>query len=164
MTQFLDEGKQRIANLCGLKYTNSDLMQLQACLALDDGVFDILFGCDEALLAGWTLGVRGAVGSTYNIASAVFHRVIRAFDAGNIESARLEQAKATKMIRTMYAFDFLPAAKCVMAMLGVDCGPVRSPLRNLTRQQIEALYEQLTELDVFDGLLSLPETVSVARS
>ena len=59
----------------GIKFTNNDLMTLQECLALDG--FDIVFGYDELLLAGLTLGVKGAVGSTYNFAAPLYQRALR---------------------------------------------------------------------------------------
>ena len=45
---------------------------------------------------------------------------------------------------------FLPAAKSVMAMVGVDCGPVRPPLANLTAEQVEAVREGLARLGFDD--------------
>jgi hypothetical protein len=42
-----------------------------------------------------------------------------------------------------------------MALVGVDCGPVRPPLRNLTPAQIDALVVKLAERDVFARPLKL---------
>jgi len=64
MVDFLVEGRDRIPNLAGIKYTRTNIVEIQRCVRLDDGRFDILFGCDEALLAVLALGIRGAVGST----------------------------------------------------------------------------------------------------
>jgi N-acetylneuraminate lyase len=44
-----------------------------------------------------------------------------------------------------------------MGMLGVDCGPVRSPLRKLSSDQRLALWERLEPLDVFPRPLQRPE-------
>jgi len=45
---------------------------------------------------------------------------------------------------------FLPAAKSVMAMVGVDCGPVRPPLANLNAQQVEEVRARLAGLGFHD--------------
>ncbi len=66
MPDFLTQAAARIPALTGIKFTNSDLAQLLACLRHSEGAFDILYGNDESLLAGLALGARGAVGSTYN--------------------------------------------------------------------------------------------------
>ena len=60
---------ERFPNLAGVKFTNPDLMTFQECVQFEGGKYEIWFGCDEALLAGYALGGRGAVGSTYNFAA-----------------------------------------------------------------------------------------------
>jgi N-acetylneuraminate lyase len=148
MAEFLHEARFRIPNLRGLKFSHDDLVDLQGCVTADGGAFDLLFGCDEALLAGLCLGACGAVGSTYNFAGRHYERLIRAFEAGELKAARAAQWRAAELVKTLAEFGFMAAAKAVMAMVGVDCGPVRPPLRNLTPPQLEALAEKLARLDV----------------
>ena len=133
MAEFLHEARFRIPNLRGLKFSHDDLVDLQGCMALDKGAYDVLFGFDEALLAGLCLGVRGAVGSTYNFAGRHYQRLIRAFESGDLAAARSLQLEATEMVKTLCAFGFMAASKAVMALIGVDCGPVRTPLHNLSQ-------------------------------
>jgi len=157
MSAFLYEAKYRIPNLRGLKYSNDNLMELQECVRLDDGAFDVLFGSDECFFAGLCLGIRGAVGSTYNYAAPVYHRIQAAFDQKDFAAARAEQAKSIALIKTLAEFGFFAASKAVMGMLGVDCGPVRPPLRKLTGAEKIALWERLEPLDVFPRTLRRPE-------
>ena len=157
MSEFLYQARFRIPTLRGLKYSNHDFLELQECIRLDGGAFDVLLGVDECLLAGLCLGIRGAVGSTFNFAAPVYRRLIRHFDDQDLTSARLEQGKSIDLIKVLSTFGFLAASKCVMAMLGVDCGPVRSPVRNLTLQERQTLWERLSPLDVFPAPLRRPE-------
>jgi N-acetylneuraminate lyase len=156
MSEFLYQARFRIPTLRGLKYSNDDLLELQECVRLDHGAFDVLFGSDECLLAGLSLGIRGAVGSTYNFAAPVYQRLMRAFENHDLETARAEQGKSIDLIKTLAQFGFLAASKSVMAMLGVDCGPVRSPVRNLTSDQRIALWDRLSTLDIFPRSLQRP--------
>ena len=41
---------------------------------------------------------------------------------------------------------FLPAAKRAMALVGLECGPVRPPLRNLGAGEARAVEEGLARL------------------
>jgi N-acetylneuraminate lyase len=157
MSDFLYQARFRIPNLQGLKYSNDDLLELQECVRLDHGAFDVLFGSDECLLAGLCLGIRGAVGSTYNFAAPVYQRLMKAFENHDLEAARAEQGKSIDLIKTLNSFGFLAASKCVMAMLGVDCGPVRPPVRNLTSEQRRTLWDRLSALDVFPRTLERQE-------
>jgi N-acetylneuraminate lyase len=155
MSEFLYDARFRIPNLRGLKFSHDDLVDLQGCVALEKGAYDILFGFDEALLAGLCLGVRGAVGCTYNFAGRHYLRLVRAFEAGDIIAARAAQFEATKMVKTLASFGFLAASKAVMSLIGVDCGPVRAPLRNLTPAQLDELVGKLADFDVFERPLKL---------
>ena len=53
VVEFLRRGGDRIANLVGLKYTTTLVHEYQSCARVDDGRFDIVWGCDEMLLAAW---------------------------------------------------------------------------------------------------------------
>jgi len=155
MTEFLHEARFKIPNLRGLKYSHDDLVDLQGCVAFGNGAYDVLFGFDEALLAGLCLGVKGAVGATYNFAGRYYLRLIRAFESGDLAAARAAQFQATELVKTLASFGFLAASKAIMSLVGVDCGPVRPPIRNLTPPQLDSLFDKLGAFDVFTRPLKL---------
>lgn len=157
MSEFLRQARPRIPNLAGLKFSNTDLVELSECIQLDDGAFDILFGADECYLAGLAMGVRGAVGSSFNFAAPLYRRIVAAFTRGDFETARREQGKSIALIKSLAAFGYLGASKAVMGMLGVDCGPVRPPLGNPSREELLEIGERLSKLDVFPRPLRRPE-------
>ena len=145
MVRLLEAGKSRIPNLVGLKYSNDDLVQLQECVQLQQGQFEVLFGSDEVLLAGVALGISGAVGSTYNFATPLYRHMLQALEAGDVATAQATQHRAVVLFRLLQRLDYLPASKAVMGLLGVDCGPVRPPLRNLDPAGIASLKQQLQD-------------------
>jgi len=148
MADFLPAAAARIPTLAGVKFTWEDLNDFGLAMDARGDRLDILHGRDETLLAGLALGARGAVGSTYNFAAPLYRRLVEAFDAGDLDRARDLQRTARQMIRVLAgaAGGFLPAAKRVMAMVGVDCGPVRPPLRPLTPDEAEAVRRGLDAL------------------
>jgi N-acetylneuraminate lyase len=147
-SEFLHKARFRMPNLRGLKFSHDDLLQLQFCVGLDRGAFDVLFGVDEALLAGLALGVRGAIGGTYNFASAHFQRLIKAFEVGDIALARAMQQKSAELVRILAKHGFIASSKAVMALAGVPCGPVRPPLHNLSSEEAAAVTDQIDALGV----------------
>jgi N-acetylneuraminate lyase len=152
MPDFLDRARDRIATLAGIKFTNPDLMAYQLCLRADAGSWDVPFGCDEFLLAALAFGARGAVGSSYNLAAPVYHRLIAAFERGDLEAARDEQFRSVRLIRLLAGFGYMGAAKAVMQMLAVDVGSPRLPNESLTAEQARQLRGQLESLGYFDWL------------
>ncbi len=152
MPEFLEKAQARIPNLAGLKFTNPDLMMFQQCLRAGNGRYNIPWGCDEYMLAAWTLGATSAVGSTYNFAALIYHRLLRAFAAGDLALARDEQFRSVQLVSALSPRGFMGSAKAVMAMLGVDVGPPRLPNMALDAQQQSALRAELELLGFFDWI------------
>lgn len=143
MTDFLGKGGPMIPNLAGLKFSSTNLAVLQECRAFQNERYNILFGCDEMLLAALALGIRGAVGSTYNYATPLYHKMIAAFDAGNFALARRLQLRSVEMVNAIQPFGVLAAGKALMACRGIDCGPVRSPLEQLSDVRRKDLFSTM---------------------
>jgi N-acetylneuraminate lyase len=148
MAGFLAAAADRIPTLAGVKYTYEDLMDFEECLQFEDGRFDMLFGRDESLLCSLALGARGGVGSTYNFAAPLYTRMMAAFEAGDLETARGLQSRSMEMIRLLLRTGETPVGtfKAMMKVVGVDCGPARPPLRNLTPRQYKELAAGLERI------------------
>lgn len=153
MPDFLAAGREQIPNLAGIKWTNIDLFSYQLCRNMP-GDFDLLWGNDENLLAALALGAKGAVGSTYNFAAPLYHRLMKAFTTGNLHAARREQYRSCLLVKTLGGSPsgYMAAAKEVMAMLGIDVGGARPPLPNLTAGQKKTLRQDLKKLGFFDWI------------
>ncbi len=93
---------------------------------------------DELYLEGMQIGCNGAVGSSYNFAAPIYHRVLDALSSGNTNEAAQWQARAAKSIEVITSFGYLPAAKKIMQWIGVDCGPARPPLANPSGQKLDS--------------------------
>jgi N-acetylneuraminate lyase len=152
VVDFLAQAQDRIPSLAGVKYTHENLPDYKACVAFAQGRYDILFGRDELLLEGTDAGALGAVGSTYNYAAPLYLRLLAARTAGRATEARALQDTAIKMIAICNGIGVthLAASKALMAMLGVDCGPVRLPLAQPDATQLATLRTRLNEIGFFD--------------
>jgi|SRR5690606_27160462 len=152
MVEFLKLGKERIPNLAGIKFTHSNLMEMQQCMILDEGYFDIVHGSDATLLCGLTLGVKGAIGTTYNFASELYKKLIAAFDSLDLEKARSLQHQVVKLndILARYGGGIV-AGKAIMKLRGLDCGPCRSPLHSLDEKRMEQLTKELEGIGFFNN-------------
>ncbi len=150
MADYLPAAARAIPTLAGMKFTYEDLMDFHRCLALDGGRFNMLFGRDEILLSALVLGARGAVGTTYNLAAPLYLRVIEAFERGDLETARAAQHRAAEFIAVLARFGVIEATKAAMKLTGIDCGPVRPPLRPVEGERLDALREALEGVGFFD--------------
>lgn len=156
MAEFLERGGKVMPNLAGVKFSSSDLMALQQCLAAQDGRFNILFGSDETLVSSLALGAHGAVGSTYNYAAPIYHEILAAMRLGNVAAASAWQLKSVRLVEILLEFGVLAAGKAAMALAGIECGPVRPPNRALSEAEIATVRRRLSAL----GGLSRPAILS----
>jgi N-acetylneuraminate lyase len=152
MVEFLRQGSKRIPNLAGIKFTDEDLMSFTQCLNFEDGRFNILFGRDEILLAALALGAGGAVGSTYNFMAPIYHSILESLAKGDLISARRWQTLSIQIIAVMARHGGLRAGKAMMGIIGLDCGPVRPPLRDMPVSELQTFKSEL-ELAGFPGTL-----------
>ena len=146
MPEFLGQHAKSIPTLAGLKFTNSDLMAFQQLLNLENGKYDVVWGFDEYLLAALVLGAKGAVGSTYNFAAPLYHRIIAAVKSGDLAAASADQFRSVQLIALMQRYGFLASAKEAMRVRGVDLGPVRLPNPNMRREQVKDFRRELEEI------------------
>ncbi len=150
MAEFLAKAPARIPTLAGLKFTNPDLMAYQFCLRVDGGAWDLPWGVDEHMLGALAMGAKGAVGSGFNFASPIYHRLMTAFAAGDLAAAREEQFRGVQVIQLFAGLGYMAAAKAAMKMLGVDVGPARLPNANLTAEQVKKLHGDLETMGFFE--------------
>ena len=146
VADWIEAAAERIRTFAGVKFTNPDLMTYQRLLRAGGGRFDVLFGMDEQLLAAVALGGRGAVGSGYNFAAPLFHRLLAAMAKGDLDTARAEQFRAVQLIVLMFRLGYLGCAKELMRLRGVDLGPVRLPQTNLTPDQLATFHRELEQI------------------
>jgi len=156
-SEFLVLSRKHIPTLRGVKYTNPDLADFLRCARFAHGEMALYFGNDEALLGGLALGAIGAVGSTYNFAAPIYHRLARAFIEGDLVSARTEQAMSAALIDLLVHYDYMTAAKTTMEFLGVPVGNPRPPLDSLDESSRQRLRSDLHEIGFFEWIEDVPE-------
>ena len=130
--------------------TDTALHEFQECFELQEGRFDVVWGCDEMLLGALATGAQAAIGSTYNIAAPLYARLIEAFEKGDLQEARRLQALSIQMIRTINQYPFHPAMKAVLKMKGFDVGGCRLPQGKLTTEEASSLQSKLESIGFFD--------------
>ena len=151
MSEFIKQASIGIPSFAGIKFTDNNFMELQQCLNLDDGKWDILHGYDELLLAGLSFGAIGAVGSTYNYMAPLYYGIIDDFENGNIEEARKKQAKSVDIINILIKHGgAIVTGKAIMKTMGVDCGNCRLPLKNLDEVQFKDLIKDLESVGFYE--------------
>jgi N-acetylneuraminate lyase len=148
--KLLSHAEKMIPNFAGVKFTHFDLYDMQQCIAYNNNRFEILHGYDEVLLAGLSLGIKAAVGSTYNYMPSVYLGIWEAYDRLDMKRARELQQFSVKIVKTLIKYGGgVRAGKAFMKLSGIDCGPCRLPLTKFSDAELEKLKNELTESGFF---------------
>ncbi len=148
----------QIPGVAGFKYSAFDMYLLEQILALGRPLtadhspcsgrspLNVVSGPDQLFAPMLTVGVDGAIGTTYNLLPRHFGRIYEAFQRGDVDQARRLQSQANRVIDAFIRHGGLPAVKEMMRMLGYDCGYCRRPFRRLSQDEVAALRADLDRI------------------
>ncbi|QNE41942.1 dihydrodipicolinate synthetase (plasmid) [Hymenobacter sp. NBH84] len=159
MIDFLTCIDGRLPNFRGIKYTHNDLMDYRRCLLFAGGKYDLLWGWDEIFLAAMAMGARGAVGSTFNYAAPVYHKLMAAFDAGDLPQAQAMQDQSIAIVKLLVKYGGIATGKAYMRALGLDCGTFRLPVANMGETRYQEFLDDLQQIDFYAHASQLPASV-----
>ncbi len=160
LTPFVEAAIREIPTFAGLKNSFNDMVDYQQCIHLAKGEYAMYWGSDEVFMMVYAAGNRHYVGSTYNYMGDIYFKMLEAFHAGNIERLTTLEAEATAIYRVLNEGNSLIAGKEIMRFVGVDCGPVRRPLKNLKPAESQLLLDKLQSTTFFDIASSKKQAAS----
>lgn len=135
-----------ITNFAGVKYTHEDFMDFLSCLHYKNGKYDMVWGRDENMLPALSIGTKASIGSTYNYAAPLYHRLIDAFEAGDLVSAQQLQQQSIDMIRLLGKYGGIATGKAYMKLIGLDCGTFRLPVKNMDATAFDQFKKDVAAL------------------
>jgi 4-hydroxy-tetrahydrodipicolinate synthase len=129
-SNMLPETIARLAELptiVGIKEATGSLDQASQIAVLCD--LTILSGDDSLTLPLMSIGARGVISVVANIAPGDLLALVAAFDAGDVEQARLRHHRLFPLCRDMLGAATNPIPiKTAMKLLGRDTGELRLPM------------------------------------
>jgi len=145
------EAIARIPNFAGVKFTGDDLGDLGRVIDLSGDRLRVFFGRDDMLLPAMALGVRHAVGMTFNFTAPVVQAMVQAFDNGDRTNAASHQKVIRDVLGASAPYGLINGLKALGARVGVDCGPCRLPLTSLNDVQACRVLEATELADALAG-------------
>lgn len=150
LTAFIEAAIREIPTFAGLKNSFNDLVDYQQCLHYTKSNYELYWGTDEVFMMVYAAGNRNYVGSTYNFMSGIYFKMLDAYHAGNFEKLTTLEAEATAIYKILNDYNSLTAGKEIMRHIGIDCGPVRRPLKNLKAAESALFLDRLQKTSFFD--------------
>ena len=150
MVRFMELALKEIPTFRGIKFSSLNIPECQACVDAGGDEANVFWGCDEAILTGFSIGCSGAVGSTYNFALPLYLGIRDAWDEGDLDLARRLQSNAVNLVRVCGKYGGQRAFKAMMKIVGMDCGPSRLPILTLTGKEMSELEMEVRKIGFFD--------------
>jgi len=157
IVEFVQRAAAAIPTFTGLKYTDTNMLDVGTIVRWRDGNghrYQVLMGKDEMMDDALMTGVEAFVGSTYNYAAPVYHRMIAAFASNNMTAVQLEQSRSQQFIDIFASFsggDNIRGNKYTMTLkTGITMGPPRLPQMSMTPAQVQTMNQQLQAIGFYD--------------
>ncbi|KAM6077403.1 N-acetylneuraminate lyase isoform 1-T1 [Theristicus caerulescens] len=150
----LDGIKERIPTFQGVKFSDTDLLDLAQCINKHEREqFAFLYGVDEQLLSALAIGADGAVGSTYNYFGRQTNLMLQAFAKPDLALARKYQFLTGEFLNFVIKLGFgVAQTKAVMTFVsGIPMGPPRLPLVDASEEFIVKAKAKLDSIVWPDG-------------
>ncbi|MCP4176949.1 MAG: N-acetylneuraminate lyase [bacterium] len=133
----------KIDKIIGVKFTAADFFLLERIRNKFPEKI-IYAGFDELLLPAVSLGVDGAIGSTYNVNGLRARKIFELGKSGKLDEARKIQHETNDVISILLKDGLFQSLKEILKFKGVSAGFCRKPMKRLDGKRITELRE-LTE-------------------
>lgn len=137
-----------VDNIVGIKEASGNISQVAKIVEMTDGNLDLYSGNDDQIVPLLSLGAKGVISVLSNVAPQETHDICEKFFSGDIAGSRNLQIKALPLIEQLFCEVNPIPVKRAMALMGMDCGPLRMPLTQLTAEHEETLAKAMRDFGI----------------
>ena len=130
-------------NIVGVKEATGNLSQAAQTMNLCDGKLDLYSGNDDQVLPMLSIGGIGVISVLSNIAPRQTHDMVMEYLNGNHAAAMKIQLDAIPLINALFREVNPIPVKAAMNKLGMNAGPLRMPLTEMTDAGKEVLFAEM---------------------
>lgn len=130
-------------NIVGLKEATGNMTQASQTMYLTDGKLDLYSGEDALVLPLMSIGAKGVISVWSNVAPRQVHDLCESYFKGDLETAQKLQREALPLVDALFS-DVNPIpVKNAMNMMGLEVGPLRAPLCDMSEAKKKQMLETL---------------------
>lgn len=137
-------------NVAAIKEASGNISQVAKIMNLTDGKVDLYSGNDDQIVPILSLGGKGVISVLANVAPQETHDICTKFFEGDVKGSLELQLKALPLIEQLFCEVNPIPVKAAMKLMGVDCGPLRMPLTQLTPQHEESLKKAMRDFGIIE--------------
>ena len=136
---------EHVENIVGIKEASGDIAQVAEMAALTRGKLDIYSGNDNQIVPLLSLGGKGVISVLSNVAPRFTHDMVAKYLNGDIKESCDMQLDAMPLINALFSEVNPIPVKAAMNLMGMEVGPLRSPLTEMEEANEEKLKEEMVK-------------------
>jgi len=140
----------KIPNIVGMKEASGDIVQVAEMMELCGDSITMYSGNDNHVVPMLSLGGKGVITTTGNIAPAQIHNMVMSYLDGDHKTSLELQLGILPLVRLLFADVNPMPVKAALNIMGFDMGECRLPLISIEDSLHAALKDEMTRF----GLIS----------
>lgn len=137
-----------VDNIVGIKEASGNISQVAKIMEMTDGNVDLYSGNDDQIVPLLSLGGKGVISVLSNVAPKETHDICEKFFSGDVAGSRDLQLRALPLIEQLFCEVNPIPVKKAMTLMGMDCGPLRMPLTELTAEHEKTLEKAMRDFGI----------------
>lgn len=139
---------KNVDNIVAVKEASGNISQVAKIMALTDGNIDLYSGNDDQIVPMLSLGAKGVISVLSNVAPQETHDICEKFFNGDVKGSAALQLKALPLIEQLFCEVNPIPVKKAMQLMGVECGPLRMPLTDISKEHEQALAKAMKDFGI----------------
>ena len=139
---------KNVDGIVGIKEASGNISQVAKIMSLTDGNIDLYSGNDDQIVPILSLGGKGVISVLSNVAPQETHDICAKYFAGDVKGSMELQLKAIPLIEKLFCEVNPIPVKKAMQLMGMDCGPLRMPLTEMTEANAALLAQAMKEFGI----------------
>ena len=139
---------KNVDNIVAVKEASGNISQVARIMALTDGNIDLYSGNDDQIVPMLSLGAKGVISVLSNVAPQETHDICEKFFNGDVKGSAALQLKALPLIEQLFCEVNPIPVKKAMQLMGVECGPLRMPLTEISKEHEKALAKAMKDFGI----------------
>ncbi len=135
-------------NIIGIKEATGNMAQASKTMYLTDGKLAMYSGEDGLVVPLLSIGAIGVISVVANIAPNETHDMCQMFFDGDIAGARDLQLKLLPLVDALFCEVNPIPVKKAMELMGMEVGPLRPPLYEMTEENTKILAAEMRKLGI----------------
>ena len=115
---------------------------------LTDGNVDLYSGNDDQIVPVLSLGGKGVISVLSNVAPDAAHDICEKYFEGDVKGSAELQLKALPLIDQLFCEVNPIPVKKAMQLMGIDCGPLRMPLTEISPEHEKNLAQAMKDFGI----------------